>query len=96
MITVIHEILSLLLLYTCFCRAVRMCTKTDRSVRLAFWTMSMSAVLCAFAPISFNWQPDFVSLALLISTVTVQMVTSSYWRQGVPEQFKQRVHNALH
>jgi len=93
---IIHEAFAVLLLYTCFCRAVKMNSGTRRTVRLAFYALSLSALLCVFAPLTFKWRPDFVSLALLVAVVIVQMVTSSYWRDGIPQHFKERISDALH
>ena len=83
----IHEFLSIALFYTCFCRAV----KTDRTVRkdvlAALWLLGAVASIAMFAPLAFSWTPDPMSIALLTSVLTVQIVTSVHWREGVPKEF---------
>lgn len=83
----IHEVLAIALFATCFCRAVQ----TDRSVRkdvlAAFWVLGMVACIAIFAPVAFGWRPDWMSLALLAGTLTVQVVTGVHWKHGVPKEF---------
>lgn len=86
-ILVIHEALSIILFYTCFCRAVKMDGSTRQAVLLSFWLLSMASVLCIFAPLALSWEPDVVSIFLLFAIVVVQLVTSSYWRHGVPRDY---------
>lgn len=85
MTLIIHEVLSMILFYTCFCRAV----KTDRSVKknvlAAFWVLGASSCLSLFAPLAFGWNPDAVSLILLGGIVIVQVATSVLWRHGIPK-----------
>lgn len=91
-ILVIHEILSVILFYTCFCRAVKTDSSTRREILLSFWALSMASVVCIFAPLAFNWQPDSVSMILLLAVVIVQVTTSTYWRQGVPRDYHEAGH----
>jgi ABC-type transport system involved in multi-copper enzyme maturation permease subunit len=86
-ILVVHEVLSFLLFYTCFCRAVKMDHNTRKAVLLSFWLLSIASVLCIFAPLALAWEPDIVSVFLLFAIVVVQLVTSSYWRHGVPRDY---------
>lgn len=85
---VIHEILSIILFYTCFCRAVKTDETTRFSILVAFWFMSAASVISMFAPLVIpNYQPDFVTLTLLFAIVLVQVVASYHWRHGVPDAF---------
>lgn len=83
----LHEFLSFALFYTCFCRAV----KTDRRVRkdvlAAFWLLGTVSIVAMFAPLAFQWRPDFMSLALILSILIVQLVTAAHWRHGIPREF---------
>lgn len=88
MMMLVHEVFATILLYTCFCRAVKMDVSTALAIRLAFWGLGMAATVSIFAPIVWGWTPDSVSLALLISITTLQTVTSTYWRNEIPPQFK--------
>ena len=87
MMLAIHEILSLALFYTCFCRAVRTNKTVKKDVLAAFWFLGVIASMAMFAPLAFGWRPDFVSLGLLSAIVTVQAVTSVHWRHGIPKEF---------
>ena len=84
---ILHEVLSMVLFYTCFCRAVKTNKTVRRDVLAAFWFLGIVASLSMFAPLSFGWRPDLVSLALLAAIVFVQLVTSTHWRHAIPHGF---------
>ena len=87
-IVIVHELLALLLGWSCFCRATRMSGRsTRRDVRLAFWALAIAAVVAMFAPAIWDWRPEPVSLVLLIGITVVQSVTSRHWVAGVPHGF---------
>lgn len=83
----LHEFLSLALLYTCFCRAVKTNKNVRKDVLAAFWFLGCVASISMFAPLSFSWSPDFLSIALLSGIVIVQVVTSAHWKDGIPQEF---------
>jgi len=83
----LHEILSIALFYTCFCRAVKTNHTVRKDVLAAFWLLGVVSCIAMFAPLAFGWQPDAVSLSLLASVLIVQIVTASHWRNGIPEDF---------
>lgn len=83
----LHEILSLVLFYTCFCRAVKTSKAVRPDVLAAFWLLGCIACLAMFAPLTFGYRPDWMSLSLLASIVIVQIVTSAHWRDGIPKEF---------
>lgn len=85
----IHEFLAAVLLYSCFCRAVRMSKRTHQAIRLAFWAESIAAVIAFFAPFT-GWQPDSVTMALLLGGTSVQLVTALFWIDGVPVHFQSK------
>ncbi len=88
----IHEVLSVLLLYSCFCRSVKMSqATTEREIRLAFWALSIVAVISVFGPIR-GWRPDFMHIILLIAFTTVQFSTAKFWRYSIPAAFR-KVHH---
>jgi hypothetical protein len=85
----LHALLSWLLFWSCFCRATLMSGRsTRRDVRLAFFALSIAAVVSLFAPLVWDWRPDQVSLSLLIGITVVQYITSRHWRGNVPEVFR--------
>lgn len=88
MTLIAHEILSMALLWSCFCRAVILTRSARRDIRIAFWLLGVTSVWCLFYPLVFPWEPDPVSLALLASIVIVQGVTSFHWKGGIPTAFK--------
>lgn len=92
MMMLAHEVLSWALLWTCFCRAVRMHSGTRRDVRLAFWSLSLASVASICAPVR-GWQPDGVTLCLLLGIVAVQLTTALYWQRTVPESFGVPAHS---
>lgn len=83
----LHEILSIALFYTCFCRAVRTNKTVRKDVLAAFWLLGVIASIAMFAPLAFNWRPDFISIALMAAIVIVQVVTSAHWKDGIPKEF---------
>lgn len=84
----VHELLAMALLWSCFCRAAMLSSSARLDIRLAFWMLGTTAVWVLFYPLIWPWQPDAVSLALLLSIVVVQFVTSFHWKGGVPRAFK--------
>jgi hypothetical protein len=94
LLVALHVMLSALLFWSCFCRATMMSGRsTRRDVRLAFFALSIAAVVSLFAPLVWAWQPDQVSLPLLIGIVVVQSITSRHWRGSVPTVFRQERHH---
>ncbi len=87
MLLVIHEILSFMLFYSCFCRSVKMTPDTERDIRLAFWVLSIASVVSLFAPLQ-GWRPDYIHIVLLIAFSVVQFSTAKYWRHETPEHFR--------
>lgn len=83
----LHEILSIALFYTCFCRAVKTDKTVRRDVLAAFYFLGVVSCFSLFAPMAFGWRPDLMSLSLLGSVLIVQIVTSIHWRDGVPKEF---------
>ena len=82
----LHCTLCLLLLWSGYCRAVRMTGRTRRDIRLAFWSLSVAAAAALSAPLR-GWSPDWPTTALLLAIVAVQYTTALHWRAGVPESF---------
>jgi hypothetical protein len=90
----LHVLLSLLLFWSCFCRATMMSgSTTRRDVRLAFFALAIAAVVAMFAPLVWQWQPDQVSLPLLIGITVVQSITSRHWKGRVPAVFEEPGHH---
>ena len=86
MMLVLHCLLCLLLLWSGYCRAIRMSARTRRDVRLAFWALSLAAAAALSAPLR-GWIPDWPTIALLLGIVAVQYTTALHWQAGVPESF---------
>ncbi len=86
------------LAWSCFCRLVRTDAETIREVRLAIWFEAMAAGLVMAAPFmpalvpEAQWTtgttPRWIWLVLLLAATLVQIVTSKYWRHGVPDDFQ--------
>lgn len=89
-LTTLHVVLSLMLLYSQFCRAVKTDHSTRGTVLVGFYGLTAASIFSLFAPVVLpGWRPSWDTLVLLLSIVIVQAVTSRYWRDGVPGQFKQ-------
>ena len=82
----LHWLLCGLLLWSSYCRAVKMSGRTRRDIRLAFWSLVIATAGVASAPLR-GWTPDWPTTALLLAIVAVQYTTALHWRHGVPESF---------
>jgi len=86
MMLALHTLLCVALLWSGYCRAIRMNHTTRRDIRLAFWSLSVAAAAALSAPFR-GWSPDWPTEALLLAIVAVQYTTALHWRHGVPESF---------
>ena len=82
----IWEALCLTLLYLVFCRSVMVDSTTTLDTRVALWASGLAALVGVGAPI-YNWEPDAVTLSLMVSMLLMQIATAYRWRFGVPDQF---------
>jgi hypothetical protein len=89
-LTTAHVILSLALLYSQFCRSVKMHGGATRMpVLVAFYVLTAASILSLFAPVVLpGWRPSWDTLALLTSIIIVQFVTSKFWQHGTPDPFR--------
>lgn len=77
------------LVFACFCRFVHTDkTNTVRPIRWVFAILSVVACVCLFAPLLGHYQPDGIATALVTVLALTQVVTSHYWRAGVPQPFR--------
>ena len=99
-LVILQMLLAAALAHSCFCRLVRTDSETIREVRLAIWFEAMAAGLVLGAPVmplllpEADWEPGttptWIWLVLLLAAALVQIVTSRYWRGGVPVDFQKR------
>lgn len=87
-----HELLCLVLIFTVFCRAVRMNSSVRVDVRLAFFLLGAVACVGVPAPWVWGFNPNAFALMLMAVIALVQIVTSRYWRNGVPLSFYRPEH----
>ena len=83
---IVWEILCVALFWSVFCRSVRTDITTRLNVRLALLLVGMGSLLGFGAPL-YGWEPDPVTLLIVLSVVCMQVVTATYWGHGVPERF---------
>jgi hypothetical protein len=84
----VWEVLSLALVYSCFCRAsFTSKANTKRDIRWSFTYLGVMALLCALAPF-WGYDPDGFTIALLGAITLVQLTTAHHWRNGIPHQFR--------
>lgn len=89
MMLCLHTLLAATLLWTSFCRAsITSKRNTVAPVRWAFSALMAAAVLALVAPYVWDYEPDYVSVALLAGIAAVQVATAAYWGNGVPESFR--------
>lgn len=85
----IHTALAAALLWTSFCRAsITSKRNTVAPVRWAFSVLMAAAVVALVAPYAWAYEPDYVSVLLLLGIASVQVATAAYWGNGVPESFR--------
>lgn len=87
LLIIAHELLCLVVVYTVFCRFVRMNDSVRIGVRFSFFLLGGVSCLGMAAPLAWGYVPDFFTLALLTGLAMVQWVTSVYWDAGVPYCF---------
>lgn len=85
-IVLMWEAMCLILLYLVFCRSVMVNSTTTLDTRIAVWASGLAALIGLGAPI-YAWQPDVVTMSLMVSVLLMQIATAYRWRFGVPEQF---------
>lgn len=90
-IHLVHELLCVALVWSCFCRSVLMDENVRKPVRLAFWFLGFAAIAAAVFPIAFPevplFQPNWLTVLLLLAIVLVQYVTAMFWSGRTPQRF---------
>ncbi len=85
----LHTALSAALVWSCLCRFAHTSKINTRApIRWAFTALSVYASLSLFGPYASDWQPDAMNVIALAAITAVQVVTSYFWRDGVPVQFR--------
>lgn len=101
LLLLLQALLALGLAASCVCRLVKMDASTIREIRLAFWFEALAALLVLGAPaMPILWHqfchwppgttPTAIWLLLMLAGLLVQVVTSRYWRFGVPRHFTEK------
>jgi hypothetical protein len=89
-LTDLHIALSLALLYSQFCRAVKTDASTKLPILLAFYLLTAAVVFSLFAPLVVpNWRATPDSIFMLFAILALQAVTAFHWRHGVPFAFRE-------
>lgn len=83
----LHELLCGALFWTVFCRCVRTDYRVRGDVRLAFVALGIVACIGMAAPLAWGVLPSAFTLLLLAAILAVQIVTSRYWCESVPDKF---------
>lgn len=83
-----HELLCLALFWSVFCRsAITHGHRTKLSIRVSLLVLGAAALAAMVAPF-YGWQPDGVTLLMLLAYVAMQVTTAELWRDGTPEPFQ--------
>lgn len=86
-ILITHEVLCLALLCSVIYRAERSCEKVRTDVRFAFFILAIVSCAGIVAPLTWGFIPDIFGLSLLAAMTVIQVVTTKYWLNGVPDRF---------
>lgn len=85
----LHTVLAAALVWSCVCRFTHTSkTNTRAPIRWAFSALAVYAAVSLFAPYASDWMPDAMSVLALAAITAVQVVTSFFWRHGVPVRFR--------
>lgn len=95
---ILHTVLCLVLMWSCFCRQARSTSTTRESIRMAFWLLFIASMLMAIAPWAYKlWPGSFARyrvtwpiLLMLASVAYVQIVTARHWHRGAPAAFQKK------
>jgi hypothetical protein len=89
LVLILYAVFSAALFWSCLCRLRHTCKRnTQRAVRWVFTALTVMALVCLCAPLLWHYEPDRMATALLGLLAMTQIVTSHFWRQGVPPQFR--------
>jgi hypothetical protein len=78
----------LLLAYAGFCRLTRTDKRTLVEVRIAFYALTVAAILGAAAVLVWGYAPGWPSALLASAMASVLAASSRIWREGVPEPYQ--------
>lgn len=87
-LNIIHTILCVGLLWTCFCRLVHTNNETIPAIRFAFFALGSTALVAAAAPWVWEYEAGWPALIITLATLVMQIITSRFWRQGVPHRLQ--------
>lgn len=87
LLLIVHELLCAVLFWTVFERAALCSDRVRTDVRFAFFMLGIAACAGLVAPLVWDYRPHTVGVLLLAAVVLVELVTSRYWRGGVPPAF---------
>lgn len=76
------------LLYSGFCRLVRMDLETRMEIRLAIYSLTVAALAAIYARAFLDYKPEWPSTGLAVTILFVQVVTARLWRRGVPDPYQ--------
>lgn len=78
---------GLALFWTCVCRCLITSSKTAASIRFAIAFLGAAGFAGACAPFLWGAQVHWPGLLLMDAVLTLQIVTTRLWSDGVPHQF---------
>lgn len=80
------EILCLALLWSVFLRLIHVDKTTKPEVRIVLVVTGFAALMGAGAPL-YGWLPDGITLVVLGSLVSMELILSRDWSHGIPVQY---------
>jgi hypothetical protein len=78
----------LLVSYAGFCRLVRTDKSTLLEVRIAFYGLTVAAILAAASVLVWGYVPGWPSALLASSMAAVLAASSRIWHKGVPDEYQ--------
>lgn len=82
-----NSVLSLVLIYSGFCRIVHTTDATKPHIRAAIIALTLAAGVNLVSPGVWHIVPNLVQLVLLTGITAVQVATKIVWKDGPPKSF---------
>lgn len=73
--------------YAGFCRLVRIDLRARLAARLAFWSLTVSALAGIASVVVWGYVPGWPAAGMAVAIAAVQIVASDLWRWGVPSEY---------
>lgn len=87
---IVFEVLCFALLYTTFCRLVKLTNDALRIARAAYTALGGAVIVCMYLAMFRGYTPSGPDCLLLASFALVQIVSSRGWKERYPAHLSSR------